>query len=256
MKARIAAVLIVRNEGQNLRACLESVAGWVDEIVVLDSGSSDDTAEIAYDFGVNYRIEPEWKGFGHQRQLAQQQVTAEWCFWLDADERVTPELKEAICAVCDEPMGRTIYSVPRRNWVFGRYLRHCGWYPDRVLRLYPTALTRYDDALVHEKVVVGAGIQVKPLKGDLLHTPYKDLEHYLVKSARYAKAWADGKAARGKRATLLQGVLHALGCFVRMYLLRLGFLDGKAGFLISVLSAHSTFVKYADLWSRARPRPE
>ena len=256
MSPRIAAVLIVKNEGHNLRACLQSVADWVDEIVILDSGSSDNTADIAAEFGANYQVEPVWPGYGKQRQLAQQRVTAEWCFWLDADERVTPELKEAICAVCDEAVGRTVYSVPRRNWVFGRYLRHCGWYPDRVLRLYPTALTRYNDALVHEKVELDESMRVDPLQGDLLHTPYLDLEHYLVKSARYAKAWADGKAARGKTATLLQGVSHAIGCFVRMYLLRLGFLDGKAGFLISVLSAHSTFVKYADLWSRGRPRPE
>lgn len=256
MSPRIAAVLIVKNEGHNLRACLQSVADWVDEIVILDSGSSDNTADIAAEFGANYQVEPVWPGYGKQRQLAQQRVTAEWCFWLDADERVTPELKEAICAVCDEAVGRTVYSVPRRNWVFGRYLRHCGWYPDRVLRLYPTALTRYNDALVHEKVELDESMRVDPLQGDLLHTPYRDLEHYLVKSARYAKAWADGKAARGKTATLLQGIGHAIGCFVRMYLLRLGFLDGKAGFLISVLSAHSTFVKYADLWSRGRPRPE
>lgn len=256
MSPRIAAVLIVKNEGHNLRACLQSVADWVDEIVILDSGSSDNTADIAAEFGANYQVEPVWPGYGKQRQLAQQRVTAEWCFWLDADERVTPELKEAICAVCDEAVGRTVYSVPRRNWVFGRYLRHCGWYPDRVLRLYPTALTRYNDALVHEKVELDESMWVEPLQGDLLHTPYLDLEHYLVKSARYAKAWADGKAARGKTATLLQGIGHAIGCFVRMYLLRLGFLDGKAGFLISVLSAHSTFVKYADLWSRGRPRPE
>ncbi|MGL4204663.1 MAG: glycosyltransferase family 2 protein [Aeromonadaceae bacterium] len=254
MIPRIAAVLIVKNEGHNLRACLQSVADWVDEIVILDSGSSDDTAEIAYDYKARYYIEPEWRGFGLQRQQAQNYVTAEWCFWLDADERVSPELKTTLCAICNEPTGRTIYSIPRRNWVFGRYLRHCGWYPDRVLRLYPTALTHYNDALVHEKVVVDESMQVKPLQGDLLHTPYRDLEHYLVKSARYAKAWADGKAARGKTTTLLQGMLHALGCFVRMYLLRLGFLDGKAGFLISVLSAHSTFVKYADLWLRSRSK--
>lgn len=256
MRTRIAAVLIVKNEGENLRGCLESVADWVDEIVILDSGSSDNTAEIAYDFKANYHIEPQWHGFGRQRQLAQQHVTADWCLWLDADERVSPELKEAICAACDEPLGRTVYAMPRRNWVFGRYLRHCGWYPDRVLRLYPANLTRYNDALVHEKVVVDQSMAVKNLQGDLLHTPYRDLEHYLVKSARYAKAWADGKAARGKRATLWQGLLHGVGCFVRMYLLRLGFLDGKAGFLISLLSAHSTFVKYADLWSRHCRRPE
>ena len=249
---RIAAVLIVKNEGENLRACLQSVAGWVDEIVILDSGSSDNTAEIAAEFKANYQVEPNWPGYGRQRQLAQDRVTAQWCFWLDADERVTPELQAEILRVCAAPAGRTVYSVPRLNWVFGRYIRHCGWYPDRVLRLYPTTLTRYNDALVHEKVELDESMQVQALRGDLLHTPYRDLEHYLVKSARYGKAWADGRAARGKRGSLLQGFGHAIGCFLRMYVLRLGFLDGKAGLLLSILSSHSTFIKYADLWLRSR----
>lgn len=182
--------------------------------------------------------------------MAQQRVTADWCFWLDADERVTAELQQSIKAVLQQPDRNTAYTIPRLNWVFGRYIRHCGWYPDRVIRLYPTKLTSYNAALVHEKVEITASMQLQPLQGDLVHIPYKDLEHYLVKSARYAKAWADGREAKGKSTSLLQGILHALGCFSRMYILRAGFLDGKAGFLLSVLSAHSTFVKYADLWLR------
>jgi (heptosyl)LPS beta-1,4-glucosyltransferase len=249
-KATIAAVLIVKNEGENLAACLQTVADWVDEIVILDSGSSDNTAEIARRFNAHYEIEPKWQGYGRQRQLAQEKVTCDWCFWLDADERVSSELKQNIEIVLRQSTDRTAYTVPRLNWVFGQYIRHCGWYPDRVIRLYPTKLTRYNAALVHEKVEITADIQLKPLNGDLLHIPYKDLEHYLVKSARYAKAWADSREAKGKTTSLLQGVLHAIGCFVRMYFLRVGFLDGKAGFLLSILSAHSTFVKYADLWLR------
>ncbi|GAA4494187.1 glycosyltransferase family 2 protein [Pseudaeromonas paramecii] len=253
----LAAVLIVHNEEANLAACLASVRDWVDEIVILDSGSTDSTAAIAAEFGAQYAVEPVWPGYGRQRQLAQARVRSDWCLWLDADERVTPALRASIEAVVAQPVGRTVYSVPRLNWLFGRHIRHCGWYPDRVLRLYPTGLTRYNDALVHEKVEVSADMRVQPLDGDLLHYPYRDLEHYLSKSARYAKAWADGRAARGKRTSLLAGFGHALGCFARMYLLKAGFLDGRAGLLISLLSAHSTFVKYADLWLRSQPsRPE
>ncbi|WP_024872037.1 glycosyltransferase family 2 protein [Tolumonas lignilytica] len=249
-KASVAAVLIVKNEGENLRACLQSVAGWVDEIVILDSGSSDNTADIAAEFNAKYEIEPSWQGYGRQRQMAQERVSSDWCFWLDADERVTPQLQESIQSILSNPTENVAYTVPRLNWVFGRYIRHCGWYPDRVIRFYPTRLTRYNAALVHEKVEINNQIALKPLTGDLLHIPYKNLEHYLVKSARYAKAWADGREAKGKTTSLWQGIIHAIGCFLRMYLLRTGFLDGKAGFLLSVLSAHSTFVKYADLWSR------
>lgn len=102
----------------NLRACLQSVAGWVDEIVILDSGS-DNTAEIAVEFQANYRVETDWQGYGRQRQMAQELVTAQWCFWLDADERVTPELQAEILRVCAAPIGRVVYAVPRLNWVFG-----------------------------------------------------------------------------------------------------------------------------------------
>ena len=110
------------------------------------------------------------------------------------------------------------------------------------------ALTGYNDALVHEKVHLNKGVKVRKLQGDLLHYTYRDLEHYLVKSAGYARAWAEQRQLRGKKASLSQGLLHAVGCFIKMYVVKLGFLDGKQGFLLSVLSAHSTFVKYADLW--------
>lgn len=248
----IAAVLIVKNEAANLKACLDTVADWVDEIVIMDSGSTDQTAAIAAEYGANYHNHVDWPGFGRQRQLAQEQVTATWCLWLDADERVTPELKHQILRVCQQGPGRTVYGMSRLNWVFGRYIRHSGWYPDKVWRLYPTILTRYNDALVHEKVIMDDSMSLQMLKGDLIHYPYKDLEHYLVKSARYAKAWADGRIAKGKKGSLLDGAIHALGCFIRMYLLRLGFLDGKVGLLLALLSSHSTFVKYADLWIRTR----
>ena len=132
---------------------------------------------------------------------------------------------------------------------FWSLLRHSGWYYSHV-RVYPRTYTQYDDALVHEKIIRPAGAKIRVLDGDLLHYSYRDLTHYLVKSAHYAKAWADTREAKGKQSSLGQGVIHALGCFVKMYLLKRGFLDGKQGFLIALLSAHSTFVKYADLWVR------
>lgn len=243
----LAAVLIVKNEAENLADCLATL-DWVDEIVVLDSGSTDDTQAVAEAAGARFFINSEWPGFGKQRQIAQSHVQSEWVLWIDADERVTPELKTSIEAALTKPKANTVYSIPRLSWVFGRFIRHCGWYPDRVLRLYPKALTAYNDALVHEKVHLNKGVKVKKLQGDLLHYTYRDLEHYLVKSAGYARAWAEQRQLRGKQATISQGIFHGLGCFIKMYVLKAGFLDGKQGFLLSVLSAHSTFVKYADLW--------
>ncbi|ART80340.1 glycosyltransferase family 2 protein [Oceanisphaera avium] len=256
MNARptLAAVLIVKNEADNLAACLATL-DWVDEVVILDSGSTDATATIAQASGARFFVNSDWPGFGKQRQIAQSYVQSDWVLWVDADERVTPELKTSIETVLAKPRVNTVYSVPRLSWVFGRFIRHCGWYPDRVLRLYPKTLTGYNDALVHEKVHLNKGVKVKKLKGDLLHYTYRDLEHYLVKSAGYASAWAEQRQAKGKSSSISQGITHALGCFIKMYFVKAGFLDGKQGFLLSVLSAHSTFVKYADLWIKTKTQP-
>lgn len=243
----LTAVLIVKNEAANLAACLATL-DWADEIVVLDSGSTDNTEQLALAANARFYVNTDWPGFGKQRQLAQSYVKSDWIFWIDADERVTAELKDSIEKVLANPASNIVYSIPRLSWVFGRFIRHCGWYPDRVLRLYPTKLTQYNDSLVHEKVVIDDNIKVQNLTGDLLHYTYRDLEHYLVKSASYAAAWAEQRQLKGKKSSLSQGILHGAGCFLKMYLLKAGFLDGKQGFLLSVLSAHSTFVKYADLW--------
>lgn len=244
--------MIVKNEAQDLTKCLETVQGWVNEIIVLDSGSSDETVQIVESFGAKVYVNDDWQGFGKQRQLAQQYVTSDYVLWLDADERVTPALKQSILQAVEKDEKNTVYQVSRLSEVFGKQIRHSGWYPDYVVRLYRTDFAKYGEELVHEKVHYPKNATVKKLSGDLLHFTYKDIHHYLVKSASYAKAWAIQRANAGKKASLLDGVTHALGCFVKMYLLKAGFLDGKQGFLLAVLSAHSTFVKYADLWNRTR----
>ncbi|EMQ2875375.1 glycosyltransferase [Vibrio cidicii] len=249
-KPTLAVALIVKNEASNLDACLKTVEGWVDEIVILDSGSSDETEVIARKYTDKFFVNTAWPGFGPQRRLAQQHIESDYVLWLDADERVTPELKDSILQAVQRNESNTLYSMCRLSWVFGRYIRHCGWYPDRVVRLYPTKLTQYDDALVHEKVEISGSMQVKELQGDAIHYTYNDLHHYLVKSAGYAKAWAEQREKRGKKSSISEGVVHAIACFVKMYIVKAGFLDGKQGFLLSLLSAHSTLVKYADLWIR------
>ncbi|WP_375754067.1 glycosyltransferase family 2 protein [Vibrio sp. HN007] len=249
-KPTLAVALIVKNESQHLKACLDTVKGWVDEIVVLDSGSTDDTEEVARQYTEKFFVNEEWPGFGPQRRLAQSYVKSDYVLWLDADERVTEELKESILKAVKANKPDTLYRFARLSWVFGRYIRHCGWYPDRVLRLYPTKLTQYNDALVHEKVEVSGNMKVENLKGDAIHFTYNDMNHYLVKSAGYAKAWAEQREKKGKKSSISQGLIHAFTCFLKMYVLKAGFLDGKQGFLLSILSAHSTFVKYADLWIR------
>ena len=245
----LAAVLIVCNEAHNLEAALQSVQ-FADEIIVVDSGSTDATLTIARRYTDKIFSATDWQGFGVQRQRAQAKASADWIFMLDADERVTPPLQAQIKQIVAANDQSKLYAVPRLSWVFGRFIRHSGWYPDYVVRLYPRTQAGYNAATVHEKVEYPATLQLGELRGDLLHYTYRDMEHYLVKSAAYAAAWAIQRQQQGRRSSLLQGVLHGVGCFIKMYLLRLGFLDGKQGLLLALLSAHSTFVKYADLWTR------
>lgn len=247
-RATIAAVIITKNEQDSLRDCLESLR-WVDEIIIVDSGSTDNTEAIAREYTEHFYVNAEWPGFGKQKQLAQSYATSDWILAVDADERIDETLRQNILTMLENPPENTVYNLNELTWVFGRFLKHSGWYY-RHVRLYPNKLTKYNDNLVHESVIIPQGCQVAELDGDILHYSYQNLNHYLVKSAGYAKAWADQRQARGKKASLSQGIIHALGCFMKMYLLKRGFLDGKQGFLIAVLSAHSTFVKYADLWAR------
>lgn len=246
----ISVAMIVKNEQQDLAACLDTVKDWVDEIVILDSGSTDATQEIALQYGAKFYVNTDWQGFGKQRQLAQQYVTSDYVLWLDADERVTDELRQSIQSAVEKKEENVVYQIPRISEVFGRLIKHSGWYPDHVTRLYQTNIAQYNDALVHEKVVYAPSVSVKKLSGHLLHYTYKDVHHYLVKSAHYAKAWADQRDKQGKKGSLLQAVTHGITSFVKMYILKAGFLDGKQGFLLASLSAFSVFSKYSDLWTR------
>lgn len=247
--ATLSVALIVKNEELNLQECLETVK-WADEIVVLDAGSNDKTIEIAKKYTDKIFVNDDWQGYGIQRQRLQAYTTSDWVLMIDADERLTPELIIAIKEILDKDNKNIVYSLPRLSWCFGKFIRHSGWYPDYVTRLYSKDKAQYNSKLVHEKLEFDSNITVTKLKGDLLHYTYRDLEHYLVKSAAYATAWADQKETKGRSSSLLQGIIHGVGCFLKMYVFRLGFLDGRQGFLLAILSAHSTFVKYADLWIR------
>lgn len=251
--ATLSVVMIAKNEAPIISSCLERL-GWVDEIVVLDGGSSDETVEVTKQYTDKVYVAGEWQGYGVQRQRAQEKASGDWVLMIDADEHISDELKQSIQNVIAKDDRTKAYSIPILPWCFGRFLYHGGWYPAHKVRLYPKDKAQYGDQRVHEKLDFSPGIQVERLKGDLLHYTYRDLEHYLVKSARYASEWAEQREQKGKKTSLLNGFLHGIGCFIRMYLVKVGFLDGKQGLLMALLSSHSTFVKYADLWSRRQPK--
>jgi (heptosyl)LPS beta-1,4-glucosyltransferase len=246
-KARLTVALITKDEAENLEACLRTVA-WADEIVIVDSGSTDETLAIARRFTEKIFVDPDWPGFGPQRNRAQVRATGDWVLAVDADERVTPELKEEILAVLDRDDRSQVFAIPRLTWAFGSFIRHSGWYPDYVVRLYPRERARFDDAQVHEKVVPDAGMATVRLRGDLIHFTFRNLEQWVVKTARYAAVWAEERHKQGKRGSVGAGIGHAAAYFCKAYFLRQGFLDGRAGLLLALLGAYSRLIKYSDLW--------
>jgi len=239
--------IICKNESQSIVDCIESVK-WADEIIVLDSGSTDDTVELAKRYTDKVFVNEDWQGFGIQKQRAQSYATCDWVLSIDADERVTPELKKEILDVVKLNNQGNVYAFPLLPNVFGVFLHHGGWYPAHKVRLYPRTAGKYGNQQVHEKLDFNKTMKTINLKSDLLHFTYRDLEHYLVKSANYAAAWSRQKQQAGKKTNLLTGIAHGVGCFIKIYILKAGFLDGQHGFFIALLSAHSTFAKYAALW--------
>ncbi|HCE3717594.1 glycosyltransferase family 2 protein [Vibrio parahaemolyticus] len=246
----LAVALIVKNEAKHLKACLETVHDWVNEIIILDSGSTDETESIARCYTNKFFTNSNWVGFGPQRQLAQSYVTSDYILWLDADERVTPELKSSILSAIKEDQPNTLYKIDRLTTAFGKKIRYSGWSPDWVTRLYRTQDTQYNDSLVHESVVTPTGYQVKALSGYLEHYTYEYLTQYTAKTQHYMKAWADQRDGH-KEVSLSSAILHGLFRFIKMYIIKRGFLDGRHGLVLAILSANTTFTRYADLWLRS-----
>ncbi|MEN0614126.1 glycosyltransferase family 2 protein [Klebsiella indica] len=250
MSPRLSVVMIAKNAADLLPDCLASV-NWADEIILLDSGSSDNTVELARSLGVQVHINRDWQGYGIQRQRAQEYASGDYVLMLDTDERVTPELAQAIRSVLAAPQTGAIYSIARRNYFLGRFMRHSGWYPDRVMRLYQRERYRYNDNLVHESLD-SKGAQVVELSGDLLHLTCRDFSAFQQKQLAYAAAWALERYQKGKKTSLVAIFGHTLGAFVKTLLLRGGILDGRQGWLLAVVNAQYTFNKYTELWALSR----
>jgi glycosyltransferase involved in cell wall biosynthesis len=241
-RSPLSAVLITRNAASQLPACLTAL-GFCDEIVVVDSGSDDATLAIARQHGARV-IEQAWLGFGPQKQFAVGQAQHDWVLCVDADERVSDELRASIVAELAAPRFHA-YRFPRCNRFMGRYLRHGEGYPDWSLRLFDRRQARWSDDAVHEKVLTEAA--AGELRGDLLHDSAETLAHYLAKQDRYTTLAAEEALARGKHATVLHLLLSPLIRFVKFYFARLGFLDGLPGLVHILVGCRNSTMKYAKM---------
>ncbi len=235
-------MLITRNVADRLEECLASVP-FADEVVIVDTGSDDGTLEVAERYGARV-VRSEWRGFGRQKQFAVEQAEHDWVLCLDADERVSPELRASIERALAAPAA-PVYRMARRNRFMGRWLRHGEGYPDWSLRLFDRRSARWSDDPVHEKVLYA--VTPGTLAGDLLHDSAEDLGHYLDKQNRYTELAARQLHERGRRAGLAQLLLSPLVRFAKFYVFRLGFLDGLPGLVHIAIGCTNSFTKYAKL---------
>lgn len=245
----ISVIIITKNEAARIRSCLESIA-WADEIIVVDSGSSDDTTAICREFTPHVFVHADWPGFGPQKNRALNYASKDWVLSLDADEQVTPTLRAEIEAAISQPWADA-YEIPRLSSFCGRFMHHSGWSPDYVLRLFPRESARFSDALVHESVQI-KGMTAR-LTQPLLHESYRDFEDVLFKLNSYSSAAAKMLEKRGKKGSLTQAILHGSWAFFRTYFLRRGFLDGREGFMLAVMNAENSYYRYIKLWLKLKP---
>lgn len=243
----LSVAIITHNAAAQLDACLQS-ASFADEILVVDSGSTDGTAEIARRRGAKV-VHKEWLGFGPQKQFAVSAASYDWVLCLDADERISDSLREAIVAELRAPRG-AVYALSRCNRFLGRWLRHGEGYPDWCVRLFDRREALWSDDPVHERVVTAAPVQ--RLAGDLLHESAQTLERYLEKQNRYTSLAARQLHAQGRRASVWHLALAPLARFIKFYILRLGFLDGLPGMVHVCIGCMNSFNKYAKLLALQR----
>lgn len=239
----LSVTVITKNEVNFIRACLDSVR-WADEIIVVDSGSTDGTVEICREYTDKIML-TDWPGFGPQKNRALAMATSEWVLSLDADEQVSPELKQEILSAMSFPEDHAAFDLPRRSSYCGRRMRHGGWWPDYVPRLFRRGSARFSDDLVHERLVVDG--RIGRLREPLIHAAFENLENVLETMDRYSTIGARMMHDRGKKATMATAILHGFWSFFHTYVVRAGFLDGRAGFMLAVSNAEGTYYKYLKL---------
>lgn len=239
----LSVIVITKNEASRIGDCLASVQ-FADEIIVLDGCSTDATADIARAHGAQVHQAADWPGFGPQKNRVLALATQPWVLSIDADERVTPELQAEIVQTLARP-AYDGYQIARLSEFCGKKIRHSGWWPDYVVRLFRRELGTFDNVPVHEQVLVQG--RVGKLKTWFLHFPFDDLEALVTKINRYSSDAAQMMALKGRRVGVFGLITHSVWTFIRIYLLRRGFLDGRHGFVLAVTAASGSFLRYSKL---------
>ncbi len=247
---RISAIVIVYNEEKGIRRCLESLS-WTDEIIVVDSFSQDRTKEIASVF-TDKIFDVKWEGFGKKKEFARERASGDWLLSIDVDEVVSDRLRDEVQKAVESNDSFDGYYVPRLSNFLGKWIRHGGWYPDHVLRLFRKGKARFDQSLVHEKLILDgkAGF----LQNVLLHYTDPTIHHYLSKMNKYSTLGAESLFQEGKSAGPVDFILRPAAIFFKMFIFKFGFLDGWHGFVLACLSSLHVFAKYAKLWHMRKTR--
>jgi glycosyltransferase involved in cell wall biosynthesis len=248
---KITAAIISFNEADNIRAACESVS-WADEILVVDSESTDNTVAIAKDCGARVISRP-WPGFALQKQFAANEAANDWVLSLDADERVSPELRSSIAGLGRIPVDHLAggYRIPRRSFYMGRWIRGGGWYPDFQLRLFRRDQGRWQGPHIHESVQMNNEVRVEKLKGDILHYPVRDASyHHRMIGERYAPLAARQMFEAGRKTTPTKVATAGPAAFIRSLILKGGWRDGLAGWSIASFACHHAFLKHLLLWEQ------
>ena len=242
----LSVILITRNEEANLDDCLASLEGIAQQIVVVDTNSADRTLEIAQKYGATIAQPSDWPGFGPQKNRALDLATGDWVLSLDADERLTPALRSEIVTAVHHSAQINCFAIPRLSWYCGRFIRHSGWSPDYVDRLFKRGTARFSDDLVHERLIPNGA--VAKLENPMLHYSFMNYSQVLQKLDRYSTASAEQAFAQGKTSSPLKAVLHGVWAFIRTYIIRAGFLDGGQGFTLAISNGQGTYYRYIKLW--------
>ena len=246
----LSVILITRNEEANLDDCLASLEGIAQQIVVVDTNSADRTLEIAQNYGAVVSQPADWPGFGPQKNRALELATGEWVLSLDADERLTPALRSEILTAIHHSAHVDCFAIPRLSWYCGRFIRHSGWNPDYVDRLFKRGTAHFSDDLVHERLIPNG--QVAKLENPMLHYSFMNYSQVLQKIDRYSTASAEQAFAKGKTSSPLKALLHGAWSFIRTYFIRTGFLDGAQGLTLAISNAQGTYYRYIKLWQLCR----